>query len=66
MNLYQKVFENNKKVGSRKSRCRFFKHLSDGQEPEILYIGCSDSRVTAEDMTGVKQGKCLCIGMWAT
>ncbi|MGY5351801.1 carbonic anhydrase [Wenyingzhuangia sp. IMCC45533] len=35
----------------------FFKDLSKGQSPEILYIGCSDSRVTAEKMMGAKPGE---------
>src|SRR5690606_32799128 len=30
---------------------------SEGQSPEILYIGCSDSRVTAEEMTGIQPGQ---------
>ena len=28
-----------------------------GQHPEFLYIGCSDSRVTAEDLMGLKPGE---------
>lgn len=35
----------------------YFKDLSAGQEPEILYIGCSDSRVTAEELMGVGPGE---------
>lgn len=35
----------------------FFKELSKGQSPEILYIGCSDSRVSAEKMMGAKPGE---------
>jgi len=34
----------------------YFENLSKGQSPSILYIGCSDSRVTAEEMTGVAPG----------
>lgn len=34
----------------------YFKNLSKGQAPEILYIGCSDSRVTAEELMGVAPG----------
>lgn len=34
----------------------YFENLSKGQSPEILYIGCSDSRVTAEDMMGGQPG----------
>lgn len=34
----------------------YFDKLSLGQNPEILYIGCSDSRVTAEEMMGAAPG----------
>jgi carbonic anhydrase len=35
----------------------FFTRLTDGQRPATLYIGCSDSRVTAEDLMGVGPGE---------
>lgn len=35
----------------------FFSHLATQQTPEILYIGCSDSRVSAEEMTGAQPGQ---------
>ena len=35
----------------------YFEELSKGQSPSILYIGCSDSRVTAEDLMGVQPGE---------
>jgi carbonic anhydrase len=35
----------------------FFSRLSEGQNPSILYIGCSDSRVTAEEMMGLGPGE---------
>ena len=34
----------------------YFTNLAKGQDPDILYIGCSDSRVTAEDMMGLSPG----------
>lgn len=34
----------------------YFENLSKGQSPEILYIGCADSRVTAEELMGVNPG----------
>lgn len=34
----------------------YFKNLANGQNPDILYIGCSDSRVTAEEVMGVNPG----------
>ena len=36
---------------------RYFEKLARGQNPEILYIGCSDSRVTAEDLMGAEPGE---------
>jgi carbonic anhydrase len=54
----QKIFENNKTwVGEKLGHDpNYFKNLSKGQNPQILYIGCSDSRVTAEELMGVGPG----------
>ena len=59
MDLYNQIFENNRKwvAGKNASQADFFEHLSRGQSPEILYIGCSDSRVTAEELTGTEPGQ---------
>jgi len=59
MGLYEEVFENNKKwvAEKRAGDSSFFKMLAEGQNPEILYIGCSDSRVSAEEMSGIKPGQ---------
>ncbi len=59
MELYNQIFENNRQwVAEKKAtNSEFFEHLAQGQNPDILYIGCSDSRVTAEDMTGVVPGQ---------
>lgn len=35
----------------------FFKKLAKGQNPQVLWIGCSDSRVPANDVTGTKPGE---------
>lgn len=35
----------------------YFENLAKGQNPEFLYIGCSDSRVTAEDLMGLNPGE---------
>jgi carbonic anhydrase len=35
----------------------YFKKLSQGQSPEVLWIGCSDSRVPANEVTGTKPGE---------
>lgn len=54
-----KIFENNQKwiVEKLKIDQNYFKNLSEGQKPQILYIGCSDSRVSAEELMGVKPGE---------
>jgi len=53
------VFKNNKAWVSEKLALDkdYFNKLSKGQNPEFLYIGCSDSRVTAEDIMGVQPGE---------
>jgi carbonic anhydrase len=53
------VFKNNEKWIAEKLAvdANYFENLSKGQSPEILYIGCSDSRVTAEDIMGVQPGE---------
>jgi carbonic anhydrase len=54
----KKIFSNNQKWIAEKLKIDidFFKKLSEGQSPEFLYIGCSDSRVTAEELMGVQPG----------
>lgn len=53
----KKVFENNTEwVKAQLEKPDYFKNLAAGQAPEILYIGCSDSRVTAEELMGLQPG----------
>ncbi len=58
MNL-NTIFENNQKWIDNKLSVdsAYFKKLSDGQSPEVLYIGCSDSRVSAEELMGANPGE---------
>jgi carbonic anhydrase len=58
MNIKQ-IFKNNEKWISEKLNADpdFFKNLTSGHNPEVLYIGCSDSRVTAEELMGAKPGE---------
>lgn len=35
----------------------YFKRLSEGQHPEVLWIGCSDSRVPANQLTNTLPGE---------
>ena len=53
------IFDNNRQWVADKlgKDAEYFKNLSKGQEPDILYIGCSDSRVTAEELMGVGPGE---------
>ncbi len=53
------VFDNNKKWIEKKLKSDkdYFKKLSKHQKPGILYIGCSDSRVTAEELMGAQPGE---------
>jgi len=46
-------------VGCKKLQMdkNYFDTLSEGQNPDILYIGCSDSRVSAEELMGVGPGE---------
>jgi carbonic anhydrase len=36
---------------------QYFKKLSQGQSPEVLWIGCSDSRVPANEVTNTQPGE---------
>lgn len=53
------VFKNNEKWIANKLSIdeNYFTELAKGQTPEFLYIGCSDSRVTAEDLMGIQPGQ---------
>ena len=59
MTTYDQIFENNRNWVSTKERtdAEYFTQLAEGQTPAYLYIGCSDSRVTAEDMMGLQPGE---------
>ncbi len=58
MNL-KTVFENNKDWIQNKLEVNpnYFDELGEGQSPELLFIGCSDSRVTAEELMGLGPGE---------
>ncbi|EDM45113.1 carbonate dehydratase [unidentified eubacterium SCB49] len=58
MNIKQ-IFKNNENwVHSKLNHdADYFNNLSKGQNPDILYIGCSDSRVSAEELMGVAPGE---------
>lgn len=57
--LYKTLLEGNKKWVAKmlNENPNFFKELGKGQNPDILWIGCSDSRVPANQITGTKAGE---------
>ena len=57
--LIKEVFANNEKWIQDKLNLdpEYFEKLSQGQNPEFLYIGCSDSRGTVEEMLGWRPGE---------
>lgn len=54
-----KIFSNNKEWIEKKLGVNqdYFKSLENSKSPQILYIGCSDSRVPAEELMGVDAGE---------
>lgn len=58
-NFYKKILDNNKEwVESNLAKDpNYFKDLSSGQNPPLLWIGCSDSRVPANEITGTRSGE---------
>jgi carbonic anhydrase len=59
MKPYELLLEENKKWASEKNLQDpgFFDRLSKLQTPEFLWIGCSDSRVPANQITGTEPGE---------
>lgn len=55
----QKIFDNNRKwrEDMLKADPECFDKMSQGQQPEYLLIGCSDSRVGAQEIMGMNQGE---------
>lgn len=56
---YNTLLENNKKWVERMldKDPAFFERLSHGQQPPILWIGCADSRVPANEIIGAQPGE---------
>ena len=59
MNEYEKLLLQNKSWVSDKIDLDkdYFKNLADIQKPEFLWIGCSDSRVPANEITNTEPGE---------
>jgi carbonic anhydrase len=59
MNLFDELLANNQRWAADRvaEDSGFFKRLSSVQSPDILWIGCSDSRVPANQITGLEPGE---------
>jgi carbonic anhydrase len=59
MHPYEMLLEDNKAWAAEKVAANpdFFKNLSEIQSPEFLWIGCSDSRVPANEITNTQPGE---------
>jgi carbonic anhydrase len=56
---YKQLIDNNRDwVESKlKENPNFFKRLAEGQSPPVLWIGCADSRVPANEIIGAQPGE---------
>lgn len=59
MHSYEKLLKENKEWAARRVKTdpQYFERLSHLQKPEFLWIGCSDSRVPANEITGTQPGE---------
>jgi len=59
MKILTQLFENNRRWAYRQTQSDpdFFNRLSQQQSPEYLWIGCSDSRVPANEIVGLLPGE---------
>jgi len=59
MHSYEKLLQENKAWAAEKKADdpEYFERLSHLQSPEFLWIGCSDSRVPANEITGTQPGE---------
>ena len=57
--FYNKILERNKKwvEDTLALDPNYFQDLAKGQTPPLLWIGCSDSRVPANEIIGAKPGE---------
>ena len=59
MKPFEKILQDNKEWAAKqlKNDPEYFKRLVEIQAPEILWIGCSDSRVPADRITATEPGE---------
>jgi carbonic anhydrase len=57
--FYKKILDNNKIWSETKlsEDPQYFEKLAHGQQPPLLWIGCSDSRVPANEVIGAQPGE---------
>lgn len=57
--FYNQLLENNKKWVKDKTTVdpEYFSRLANGQQPPVLWIGCADSRVPANEIIGAEPGE---------
>ena len=57
--FYKNIIEKNKKWVEEKLQIspEYFNNLAEGQQPPLLWIGCSDSRVPANEIIGAEPGE---------
>ncbi len=57
--FYKKILDNNQiwVKSTLEKDPEYFKDLAKGQQPPLLWIGCSDSRVPANEIIGAKPGE---------
>ncbi|PHH82169.1 hypothetical protein CDD82_6791 [Ophiocordyceps australis] len=56
---HERLFANNRAWAEEKQQRDpgYFARLAQGQAPDYLWIGCSDSRIPAEQITGLEPGE---------
>jgi len=59
MEIYQRLLKNNEQWSSQKVKedPDFFNRLASIQKPQVMWIGCSDSRVPADRITDTQPGE---------
>ncbi len=59
MKPFEKILKDNKEWAAQMVSADpdYFKRLAEIQNPEVLWIGCSDSRVPADKITGTQPGE---------
>lgn len=57
--FYKRLLDNNKEWVAQKTKedPEYFSKMARGQKPPLLWIGCADSRVPANEITGTRPGE---------